>query len=73
MITIPIGLALAGIAFYLVKHREIWQWRQIILGVLIGLIGFGTVGNKVDRAVTDGMSTFGDAAGRAFKAVVNGK
>lgn len=72
-IGIPIGLILGGLAWYLVAHKEHWQYRQIILGIIIGLVGLGgAVGATVDGAVSTALSTGSAAVVRMFNAAVGG-
>jgi hypothetical protein len=72
-ISVPIGLIMLVIAWYLIRHKENWQYRQVIFGILIGLIGLGgAVGPQVSAAIGDGLTSATAAVARMFNAAVKG-
>lgn len=72
-ISMPIGIILLIVGWYLIRHKEHWQYRQVIFGIVIGLIGLGGVlGPQVTAALGDGLGAGGAAVARMFNAAVKG-
>lgn len=73
VVSVPIGVLLLVVGWYLIRHKEHWQYRQVIFGMIIGLIGLGgVIGPQVTSGVGEALSSGGAAIVRMFNAAVGG-